>query len=225
MSPTSVGPTAVLFAPPGGFLQTLQADAGQELRLEWTTQVIDACSGTQRFTVGPPASMPTTSAELRLDGFRMWEGGFNNCGGPAGRVQYAELSHEVTPEMQPWLGLARWELEIDGQTWGSTEYGSLGHPTQFEAMHSIRDFHVQCVDGVGGEGDNRLRRGTHSARLVAHILGVSAPIPSNTISIAFDCTTTGAPPARPSAGCSAVSVAWVPFGALLLLLRRRRIAG
>lgn len=185
VAPTSVQPVAALFAAPaGGFPE--DSDGGQ-LRIRWGTPG-QFCWGEAGIRVGAAEPLPSTPAALSLTGFTIRQVPTGNlCGGPAGTVQFAQLDLTPTAEMLPWLPLTRWELEVDGENWATTRFGSLGASMPPEGMHSVRDFHVQCVQADAG--DNRLGPGLHSARVLARILGVSAPMASNTVAITFDCLT------------------------------------
>jgi uncharacterized protein (TIGR03382 family) len=198
--PTSVRPEGVFFSPPGGFIPTdLGSDGGpmdltdagpnRMLRLQWVTQsgAGSPCVGEQSFGILPAAPLPTVSAQLYFTQFRIESFSPGNlCGGPVGTVQYADVYPALDSQMEPWRALTRWELEVDGVNWSATNFGSTGSYRPVEAMHSITNFHVQCVDG-GPSGDATLQPGMHQARLLAYIAGLNTPIPSNTLTINFDC--------------------------------------
>jgi hypothetical protein len=170
------------------------------------------CDTATTFTVGAPAPLPNTSATLAVSAFRVENAGVSLCGGASGLIQFALLEIHPTTEMLPWLGLARWELEVDGVNWSTSRFarvpvdGLVGVP--IDGLHPVDVFHVQCrphaTDG-GAAADGRLGPGMHAARLLARIAGVPTPVASNTLMVNFDCTTdtwdAGTPPGPTDAGC------------------------
>jgi hypothetical protein len=168
---------------------------------------------------------------VSLDALRTTEIRYGPCPGPIGVVQFASLNIVPTAEMEPWVSLARWELEVDGVVWGRADYGQVS-PAALDAgppPYSLRSMLVQC-DGHP-YSVRRYGAGTRQVRVLAHIAGVDASIPSNTLPIDFQCPV-------PDAGvevlyvqgyaCSAggaPGVGLVVVGALVSGLRRRTRRG
>lgn len=188
---------ALLFFTDGGLAQ------GSSYVVSFGTNVI--CTGDAGFNIGPAAPLPTVSATLALEGFEVNQGQPGNyCGGNVGPVQGAKLRIVASNEMTPWLALARWELEVDGENWSTSTYGRIGTVPQIGLVSGYRSgidsFHVKC--GTWDGGSSNLGVGTHQARVLARIAGVAAPIASNTISVTFDCAGADAGVAIPNDGGS-----------------------
>lgn len=176
----------------------LELDAGltQGDTLTLTTDFGGNCPASSTVLVGAPAPLPASSATVRLANLRVREGLGGFCGGPLGVVQHAQLTLEAAAEMVPWLPLARWELEVDGQNYATSDFGAVtstprtGVPAE-SGLHPIDTFHVQCRPPAdGGSLDARLSAGTHQVRLLARIVGVPVPVPSNTLTVTLDCVPT-----------------------------------
>ena len=193
------GFTAPLLASDVGlFLAPPSLPVGSTWRLSMQGTPQGQCSADGGFTVGPAAPLPTSSALVVLVGthFQPAETGTSSCAGPRSALQVAQLRITPTAEMTPWLPLARWELEVDGQNIATSAFGRLG-PGPYEASAigpwlwvPVSTFAVQCQPVDGGSPE-RLQPGAHSVRLLARIAGVSAPVPSNTLPVQIDCAPAG----------------------------------
>jgi len=195
-------------------------------------------------TFGSPAPLPTVSATIALDNSTVKPGRSSFCGGPLGVVEHFQLRIDASPEMHPWLPLARWELEIDGQNYSTSGFGRIttatcvGVPAE-SGPHPIDTFHVQCVTPAdGGSLDARLDSRPHQVRLLARIVGVDDPISSNTLTVIPECVfpdagtnafdagsrvnDAGQNPAPPPMGCGCDSTPWLSGLLLLSALLRRR---
>jgi len=191
-------------------------------------------------TFGPPAALPTVAATIALDNATVQPGRGDLCGGPLGVVEHFQLRIDATAEMHPWLPLTRWELEIDGQNYATSSFGRITTATRIgvpaeSGPHPIDTFHVQCVPPPdGGSLDARLDSRPHRVRLIARIVGLEDPVPSNTLTVSPDCTLpdagvdvandAGQNPAPQPMGCGCATT---PFWSGLVvvlgaLLRRRR---
>ncbi len=199
------------------------------------------CPTNSQFTVGAAAALPTLSATVTLSEtfFTREVVGFNSCYGPRPAQQVARLRIEPSVEMQPWLALARWELQVDGANVNTSMFGAITaqafDPAPSLPSHSLNVFTVQCGETPDGGGPDAryLQPGLHEVKVQARILGVSTPIPTNVLQVNLVCT---APPKAdagtmvpadagtnigpPASGCS--SVAGLEFFAFLLVWLRRR---
>jgi hypothetical protein len=170
---------------------------GDQLWVE-ATMGVAACEQRGVLRVGPWAPFPLTPAVIALANFEMLENTGGMCGGPTGLVEHAQLTATPTAEMTPWLALTRWELEVDGQNYTASNFGRLtagaqtGIPST-SGPHRLLSLHAQCgpsaTDG-GAALDARLGPGPHQVRLLARIVGIPTALPSNTITVDFQCDTT-----------------------------------
>lgn len=169
--------------------------AGQQLQLEATAPSLGGapCTSSGVVTVGPAAPLPTSAGVISVASLVTREHAPALCGGPVGRVQHAQLRVEPAAELGPWLALTRWELEVDGSNYATSDFGRLGASpetgTPAEAgQHPVLTLHAQCdALDVRPTGDARLGPGAHQVRLLARIVGVPAPVPSNTLTVTFQC--------------------------------------
>lgn len=171
---------------------------GDQLRVEAQATGLDQCRPDGIITVGPWAPFPLTPAVIALANFELLENTGGMCGGPTGLVEHAQLTATPTAEMTPWLALTRWELEVDGQNYTASNFGRLtvgaqtGIPST-SGPHRLLSLHAQCgpsaTDG-GAALDARLGPGPHQVRLLARIVGIPTALPSNTITVDFQCDTT-----------------------------------
>jgi len=131
---------ALLFFPDGGLV------VGSSYNVAFST---GSCAGDGGFTVGAAAPLPTASAVLALSSLVIDQGNPGAvCGGNFGPTQASLLSVAATAEMLPWLALARWELEIDGQNWSTANYGYIKAAPQVGTYSGYRgavdSFNVKC---------------------------------------------------------------------------------
>lgn len=193
-------------------------------------------SPSTQFTVGPPAPIPTVAATItELDS--QWSAGEprHPCT-EYPTVQLVRFRIEPTAEMQPWVALARWELEVDGRNANASPFGlvpAAGYDPEISRSWTYRQFNllqVECEPGPSAIGP-----GLHSVRFLARIEGLSEPVPSNTLVVNVVCTPPDGGPAAldggmtepggmsPRGGCSAVP-GGLSLMALVALRRLRRRA-
>ena len=102
--------------------------------------------------------------------------------------------------MLPWLPLARWELEVDGVNATTAGFGRVTAQPYQQAprvpFQSLNVFTVQCAELPDGGVAPRFQPGIHAVQVFARILGVAAPIASNTLQVDVVCT----PPDAGAAG-------------------------
>lgn len=167
---------------------------GSEWELDFT-EASGGCPGvTSRFVIGPAAPLPATSATLAfVDSRWIPDSGSSSCGAsPA--MQLARLRVTPTSDMEPWLALARWDLEVDGRLAGAAPYGAVPagayepEATQAPFFLPINIVPITCQGGG-------ITPGMHQVRLLARLEGVAMPIASNTLSLQIDCVPGGAPDA------------------------------
>lgn len=188
--PSDVG---TFIAPPGWAV-------GSSWSLEFTDSTMGSgCVASSQFTIGPPAPLPTVAATItKLES--AWESAqVNSCGGFP-EAQLVRFRIQPSAEMQPWLALARWELEVDGRNANAAPFGTVpagGYAPQLSpqsrAFRPLNIMQVECNPGPSGIGP-----GLHAVRFLARIEGVASPIASNTLMVQVACT----PPdgGRPDSG-------------------------
>lgn len=173
----------------GVFVQTALSPGSWSMRLDDTN-----CGTDAGFTVGAAAPLPTAAATLSLVE-TTWAPafeGFNSCYGPYSAQQVVRLRIEASPEMRPWLSLARWALELDGVEVMTSGFGRVKalpyDPSPLVPSPQLNVFTVGCGAVPDGGAVPRLQPGIHSARMVARILGVAGQIPSNALQLDVVCT-------------------------------------
>lgn len=198
-------PLVVLSWPDGGAVPVNRVQGSHEVTLALdaglapgdvllaSARLSQQCTSAGDITVAAAAPLPSQSATISLANTRLRDGLGGFCGGPQGLVHHAQLHLEATSEMVPWLPLARWELEIDGLNYATSAFGAVtsaprtGRPAE-SGLQLIDTFQVQCgAPTDGGRLDTRLAPGTHQVRLLARVMGVTAPVPSNTLAVTLDC--------------------------------------
>lgn len=182
-------PLTPLAATYGTFGSTAAFTPGSEWELEFTESWAGCGGVTSRFTIGPSAPVPTSSATIALLD-STWVDASNSSCGASPEVQLARLRITPTTAMEPWLALARWELEVDGRLAGTAAYGTIPagafepEATQGVAFRPVNVVQVECQAAPGGPG---FAPGLHQVRVVARIEGFSSPIASNSLSVQIDC--------------------------------------
>ncbi|MDP2270980.1 MAG: hypothetical protein Q8K32_09635 [Archangium sp.] len=231
----------------------------------WSMSLDDSspCFAGSGFAVGPPAPLPAVAGTVSLVETLWFPSAYSGCTGPYPDQQIARLRIEASPEMVPWLPLVRWEVLVDGSNVTTSGFGRVSDepfdPTPNALFRTFNSIAVQCGEALdGGTADGGpagvpdaryLRPGLHEVKVLARILGVSAPIPTNTLQVNLVCTP---PPAEdagtiatedagstptvdagsvadggstagpPPSGCSAVT--GLELFALLLVWMRRRVS-
>ena len=184
------------------------------------------CATDAGFTIGAAAPLPTVSAEVAFVASQFVEVSTTttSCTGPRSALQVTQLSITASSEMTPWLPLARWELEVDGQNLGTSAFGRVTTapfaPLANPPLVPFNNFVVQCSSPLpAGATPERLLPGTHQVRVLARIAGVADPVASNTLSVNVTCV----PPAGGGSGGGCAASPGVSLvSALLLVLSRRR---
>jgi hypothetical protein len=153
-------------------------------------------ANTPAIGVGPAAPFPTTAATIAfLDSRWFPDAGATSCGASP-EVQLARLRVTPTPDMEPWLALVRWELEVDGRFAGAAPYGTIAAgPYEPEATLGPQFLPINIVP-IACQGGG-IAPGLHQVRLLARLEGLATPIASNTLSLQIDCVPGGSPDAGP----------------------------
>jgi hypothetical protein len=147
------------------------------------------CDTSTRFTIGPPAPVPTVAAMISQLESRWSPAQVNTCGGFP-EAQLVSFRMQPTAEMEPWLALARWELEVDGRSVTTSSFGvfqaGVFEPAldpQSRAFPRFYILQVECNPGPSGIGP-----GLHTVRFLARIEGIATPIASNALNVQVACT-------------------------------------
>ncbi len=173
------------------------------------------CFAESGFVVGPPSPLPTVAGTVALVETLWFPPAFSGCTGPYPAHQMGRLRIEASPEMRPWLPLVRWEVLVDGSNVTTSRFGRVSDepfdPMPSALFRTFNSFAVQCGDlldggvpdgGASGGLDARyLRPGLHEVKVLARILGVSAPVSTNALQVNLVCT----PPPEPDAGSMVVA--------------------
>lgn len=163
------------------------------------------CEPRSTFTVGPPAALPTVSAGVDLLETQYQPFDSSSCGASPPK-QVARLRITATPQMVPWLPLARWELEVDGRNVTTARFGTVGAEPFAPELRSgpaflpFNTFGAECF-GPSPWSSSTLQPGLHAVRVLARIEGLLEPIPSNTVSVQLDCPP-GTPEPQPDGGAA-----------------------
>lgn len=229
----------------GVFVATTLVEGSWSMVLEESS----SCRVDTRFSVGRSAPLPTVAGAVSLVETLFFPQGTSGCTGAFPAQQIARLRIDASPEMIPWLPLARWEVEVDGANVATSGFGRVSEqPLDFTPnpwFRTFNSFAVQCglvLDaGVVGPDPRYLQPGLHEVKVLARILGVSTPILTNVLQVDVPCT----PPAEDAgvdegidAGSSADAGSRVGpapsgcstatglefFGLTVVLMRRRRQA-
>lgn len=180
----TLSPVVVRF---GVFGATTEFMPGSEWELTFA-EGSTACPGvTSRFVVGPAAAVPTTAATISWLDTTVVDGGESSCGAfPS--MALARLRVTPTPEMEPWLALARWELEVDGRLAGAARYGVIPSGA-YEPQRGASSLPINIVPIVcrPAPGSSAIGPGLHQLRVLARIEGFASAIASNVITQQIDC--------------------------------------
>lgn len=196
----------------GVFVTTTLVEGAWAMRLDDSSP----CFAESGFSVGPPSPVPTVAGTVSLVETFWFPPAFSGCTGPYPAHQMARLRIEASPEMVPWLPVVRWEVLVDGANVTTSGFGRVSDEpfdsTPNALFRTFNSIAVQCGDtldggtpdgGASGGPDARyLRPGLHEVKVLARILGVSAPIPTNTLQVNLLCT----PPPEEDAGTDAGSM-------------------
>lgn len=173
----------------GVFVTTPLSEGGWSMTLDESVCSVDA-----GFVVGPAAPLPTVAATVSLvetEWIPAFEG-MTSCNGPYPAQQAVRLRIDASPEMRPWLSLARWELEVDGVNATTARFGRVtaqpSDPPPALPFPRFNVFTVQCGDVPDGGTALRFQPGVHAVRVFARILGVANRIPSDTLLVNVLCT-------------------------------------
>jgi hypothetical protein len=187
----------------------------------WSMALDDSwCNPDAGFVVGPAAPLPTVAATVSLvetQWIPAFEG-MTSCNGPYPAQQAVRLRIDASPEMRPWLSLARWELEVDGVNATTARFGRVTaqsyDPPPAPPFPRFNVFTVQCGDVPDGGTAQRFQPGVHAVRVFARILGVAGRIPSDTLLVNVLCTPPDAD-VVPDAGASDGDAGVAPLDASL----------
>lgn len=160
------------------------------------------------FVVGSSRPMPSAAGTITLGERRL----LSAQESPSQLFSYP-VSVAVAPEMEPYLSIARWTIEVDGASRGDGGFG--GEPSFALSLG---------CNGGGLEGSCNSGRaetpGLHKVRVVARLGGSEAPIATNEIDVDLACdggsgSSASDPSADSGSGCN-VTRRSAGGGALLL---------
>ncbi|MEO6953482.1 MAG: hypothetical protein ABI321_16895 [Polyangia bacterium] len=197
-------------------------------------------------TVGDAAAMPQTIGVLSASVMGRTSVLASNYPSSYSCVDYTEasllaLSLVPSAELVAWRALVRYDVQVDGETWATSEYGAVFDATPELYSRTVYEIFAGCNLPAGSTQYRAgVTPGTHHAVLSAHVAGaITDPMP-----IAFDFSLTCAAtvptdgfvpigdagvtaPLVKSSGCSfggnGARVPWLLLPLLALALRRRRL--
>lgn len=211
-----------------GFLirpQQLEAGTVYELRsstLCWREEVRDGGVYTSRFTASEMKPLPSTAGTLAHFRTHVADTFVGSSSGSCGELQrsvIAELDFKPSADLEPYLPVASFILEVDGAAQKSFRVGELqpGRVGRF-TVHSTCDRNLEYAD----EG---LAPGRRTATVVANLLGSTQSWRSDSVELTLDCAATD----EGESGCGCTSIHPLPSAVLIALtagwLRRRRHSG
>ncbi len=159
------------------------------------------------FTAGPALPLPTATGTLRVETVAqgMLEVAHGSrCTLPVDAA-FVRFHFTPAPELVPFLPWVQWRLEVDGHTWATARYGSLGAqgalapPTAEERWYGARrllQVHADC-SGNRDVLDKGVTPGKHRATLRPVLAHAPDTLPAAEVDFELTCAQVQPPPPPP----------------------------